>query len=68
LLNGSLQQYRVPRFKDVPPLDLVFVDRPDLPSVGAGETPIVPVAPAIANAFFDATGVRLRRLPLRHPE
>lgn len=68
LLNGSLQQYRVPRFKDVPPLDLVFVERPDLPSVGAGETPIVPVAPAIANAFFDATGVRLRRLPLRHPE
>jgi CO/xanthine dehydrogenase Mo-binding subunit len=48
--NGSLQQYRVPRFKDVPPIEMILLDRKDLPSVGAGETPIVCVAPAIGSA------------------
>jgi isoquinoline 1-oxidoreductase len=50
LLNGSMEQYRVPRFKDVPPLDILLLDRRDLPSAGAGETPIVCVAPAIGSA------------------
>ena len=57
----------VPRMKDLPPLDIHLLDRPDLPSVGAGETPLIAVAPAIANAVFDATGVRLRQMPLRLP-
>jgi CO/xanthine dehydrogenase Mo-binding subunit len=43
----------------------VLIDRKDLPSAGAGETPIVAVAPALANAIFDATGKRLRAMPLR---
>ncbi len=64
ILNASLAHYRVPRLGDVPPIEVVLCDRPDLPSVGAGETPIVAVAPAIANAIRDATGVRLRSLPL----
>lgn len=50
ILNGSMSRYRVPRFKDVPPIDVVLLDRKDLPSAGAGETPIVCVAPAIAAA------------------
>jgi isoquinoline 1-oxidoreductase len=50
LANGSLQQYRVPRFKDVPPIEMILLDRKDLPSVGAGETPLVCVAPAIGSA------------------
>jgi isoquinoline 1-oxidoreductase len=50
ILNGSMSRYRVPRFKDVPPIDLVLLDRKDLPSAGAGETPIVCVAPAIGAA------------------
>jgi isoquinoline 1-oxidoreductase len=41
-----------------------LVDRKDLPSAGAGETPIVGIAPAVGNAIFDATGVRLRSLPM----
>jgi isoquinoline 1-oxidoreductase len=64
LLNGRLSQYRVPRFRDVPPIEVVLVDRKDLPSAGAGETPIVGVAPAIANAVYAATGERLHGLPL----
>jgi len=64
ILNGRLSQYRVPRFSDVPLLDTVLIDRTDLPSVGAGECPMIGLAPAIANAIVDATGVRLRSLPM----
>ncbi|HUD63478.1 MAG TPA: molybdopterin cofactor-binding domain-containing protein [Candidatus Sulfotelmatobacter sp.] len=64
IVNGRMSEYRVPRFSDVPVLETELVDRKDLPSVGAGECPMVGLAPAIANAIFDATGVRLRALPL----
>ena len=64
ILNPDFARYRVPRFSDVPPLETLLLDRPDLPSAGAGECPIVAVAPAVANAIFNATGVRLRALPL----
>jgi nicotinate dehydrogenase subunit B len=50
ILNGTMARYRVPRFKDVPPIEIVLLDRKDLPSAGAGETPIVCVAPAIGSA------------------
>ena len=50
LINGTMQAYRVPRFKDVPPMEVIILDRKDLPSAGAGETPIVCVAPAIGSA------------------
>jgi isoquinoline 1-oxidoreductase len=62
--NASLLTYRVPRFSDLPKLEVELVDRPDLPPSGAGETPMIAVAPAIGNAIFDATGRRLRTLPL----
>jgi isoquinoline 1-oxidoreductase len=64
ILNPRLSRYRVPRFSDAPPLEVVLLDRKDLPSAGAGETPIVAVAPAIAGAIFAATGTRLRAMPL----
>jgi isoquinoline 1-oxidoreductase len=64
ITNGSFCDYRVPRITDVPPIDVVLLDRPDLPSAGAGETPMICVAPAIANAVFDLTHQRLRSLPL----
>ncbi len=64
ILNPHLAQYRVPRFVDLPQIEVVVLDRKDLPSAGAGETPIMAVAPAIANAIFSATGIRLRGLPL----
>ena len=64
ILNGRFSRYRVPRFSDVPPIEIVLLNRKDLPSAGAGETPIVGLAPAIGNAIFAATGKRLRALPL----
>ena len=64
ILNPKLSQYRVPRFSDVPPIEVVLIDRPDLEPAGGGEVPIIAVAPAIANAIFAATGRRVRSMPL----
>jgi CO/xanthine dehydrogenase Mo-binding subunit/aerobic-type carbon monoxide dehydrogenase small subunit (CoxS/CutS family) len=64
IVTRSLSEYRVPRFSDVPQVDVVLLDRPEIPSAGAGETPIVCVAPALANAIFAVTGERRRSLPL----
>jgi CO/xanthine dehydrogenase Mo-binding subunit len=54
----------VPRLPDLPEIDVALIDQPDQPSAGGGETPIIAVAPAIANAIFRACGVRLRAMPL----
>ncbi len=64
ILNPRFSDYRVPRFGDVPVLETVLLDRKDLPSAGAGETPLVALAPAVGNAIFQATGIRLRSLPM----
>lgn len=64
ILNASLFSYRVPRFTDIPPLDIILVNKKDIPPAGAGETPIVGIAPAIRNAILDATGIKLYNLPL----
>jgi nicotinate dehydrogenase subunit B len=64
ILNPRLASYRVPHFSDLPRLETVLLNRKDLTSAGAGETPIVAVAPAIGNAICQAAGVRLRALPM----
>jgi isoquinoline 1-oxidoreductase len=63
--NGRFATYRPPRFRDVPKLDVVLIDRKDVDPIGAGETPIIAIAPAVANAVFDATGKRVRSMPIR---
>ena len=64
ILNPHFAQYRVPRFSDTPEIDVVLINRKDLPSAGAGETGIVGLAPAVSNAIFSATGTRLREMPM----
>lgn len=64
ILNPKFSLYRVPRFSDTPPIEVVLVNRKDIPSAGAGETSIVGLAPAVGNAIFNAAHVRLRSLPL----
>jgi isoquinoline 1-oxidoreductase len=64
ILNPHFAQYRVPRFSDVPKIEIVLIDRKDLPSAGAGETGLVGLAPAVSNAIFAASGVRLRNMPM----
>lgn len=64
LTNARFSSYRVPRFRDAPRIEVVLLDQRDRPSVGAGETPIVGIGPAIGNALFQADGQRRRSLPL----
>ena len=64
ILNASFSKYRVPRFGDTPDLEVVMLDRKDIPSLGAGETPILGIAPAIRNAIVNATGKKIYSLPL----
>jgi isoquinoline 1-oxidoreductase len=64
VLNPHFRDYRVPRFRDFPMVEVELIDRKDVPPMGAGETPIMALAPAVANAIFSATGRRLRSLPL----
>jgi isoquinoline 1-oxidoreductase len=64
IVNPRFSRYRVPRFRDAPEIEVVLVDRKDLPPAGAGETPIVGIAPAVGNAIFDAAGIRIRSMPM----
>ncbi|HEX4232344.1 MAG TPA: molybdopterin cofactor-binding domain-containing protein [Bryobacteraceae bacterium] len=64
ILNGRLVAYRVPRFTDVPDIEVILVDHRDIPSAGAGESPITTTAPSIGSALFAATGKRIRELPM----
>lgn len=67
VVNPSLRNYRIPAFADTPRTEIFFADTHDtigpLGAKGMGECPINPVAPALANALEDATGVRFRELP-----
>jgi isoquinoline 1-oxidoreductase subunit beta len=63
--SASFADYLVPRFVDVPELEVQLIDRKDVASAGAGETPIMAIAPAVANAVWHATGQRIHEMPVR---
>ncbi|MCY4640614.1 MAG: molybdopterin-dependent oxidoreductase [Chloroflexi bacterium] len=65
VLNPGFARYRVPRIHNTPRVDVGIVGDPQLRSTGAGELGIVPIAAAVANAVYDATGQRIRELPLQ---
>jgi xanthine dehydrogenase YagR molybdenum-binding subunit len=69
VLNANLEEYKVPTVADVPEIRNATLSMPDteanvVGAKGIGEPPLIPAAPAIANAVFDAIGVRIRDLPL----
>jgi CO/xanthine dehydrogenase Mo-binding subunit len=64
ITNPHFASYRVPRFRDVPEIEAILLDRKDIPSAGAGETPIMAIAPAVGNAIFHASGIRINNLPM----
>jgi len=64
IINSALSAYRVPRFSDIPKVEIILIDRKDLASAGAGEAAIIGIAPAIRNAIVDATGKALNSLPM----
>jgi CO/xanthine dehydrogenase Mo-binding subunit len=61
--NLDWDSYPVVRFEQVPDVEIVLINRPEMPSLGGGEPSIAPITAAIANAIFDATGARMRRVP-----
>ena len=64
ITSRDWQSYPILRFDNIPEIDTVLLDRPEEPYLGAGEAACGPTGAAIANAVFDATGIRVRRLPL----
>jgi xanthine dehydrogenase YagR molybdenum-binding subunit len=69
VLNANLEEYKVPTVVDIPAITSSPIDVPDpeaneTGAKGIGESPIVPTAPAIANAIYDAVGVRIRKAPI----
>jgi nicotinate dehydrogenase subunit B len=64
VLNRNFDSYEIPRFSWLPKTEIVLVDNPENPALGGGEPPIIAMAPAIANAIYDAVGVRLLQLPM----
>ena len=58
------KSYPIISFQNIPSIEIVLINRPEMEALGAGEPSIVPVPAAIANAVFDATGVRFREVPL----
>ena len=64
ITTRSWDDYPILRFSETPPVEVTIIDRPDQPSLGMGEAVAGPTAAAIANAVFDAIGVRVRDLPL----
>ena len=62
--ESNFHDYRFCRMRDIPTIDVHFIDSSDAPR-GLGEGPLPPVAPAITNAIFSATGKRVRELPIR---
>ena len=64
VLSRDWNSYPILTFSEIPPVDMVLIDRPGQPFLGAGEASQGPTGAALANAVFDATGVRFRTLPL----
>jgi xanthine dehydrogenase YagR molybdenum-binding subunit len=69
VLNDDLEEYKIPTIADTPEMLVAGINRADLlanhiGSKGAGEPPIIPTAAAIGNAIFNATGARVRQLPV----
>ena len=64
LLNPDFSRYRVPRIADTPQIEVVLVGDATTQSTGAGEPGLVPIAAAISNAVYDATGTRVQSLPI----
>jgi len=61
--NLDWKSYPVVAFEQIPEVEIILINRPEMPALGGGEASIVPITAAIANAIFDAVGARLRQAP-----
>jgi isoquinoline 1-oxidoreductase subunit beta len=65
IANDNFADYAPPRFADVPEIDVQLINTRDVSPAGAGEIPMIAIAPAVANAVYAATGQRIRQMPIR---
>ncbi len=63
IISLDWHSYPILRFRDAPKIDIVLINRPGQPYMGVGEGAMGPIPAAIANAVFDAVGIRLRQVP-----
>ena len=64
VLDRNFDSYQIPRFSWMPKMEAIIIDNPGMAALGAGEPPIITMGAVIANAIYDAAGVRLRQLPM----
>jgi isoquinoline 1-oxidoreductase len=64
VLDHNFDSYQIPRFSWMPKMETILIDNPGMAAVGGGEPPIITVGAVVANAIYDAVGVRLRQLPM----
>jgi xanthine dehydrogenase YagR molybdenum-binding subunit len=64
MVNPNMEWYSVPGLSDVPIIDITLMDQPERGVIGLGEPPVISTAAAIANAVSNATGARIRKLPV----
>jgi nicotinate dehydrogenase subunit B len=64
ILDTNFHRYEIPRFSGVPKIETLLVEANDIPPQGGGEPAIVVMGAVIANAIHDATGARLKRMPM----
>ena len=62
--HENFDSYEIPRFSWLPAIETILIDNPETAASGCGEPPIVTMGAVLANAIFDATGARLRQLPM----
>ena len=64
VLDRNFDSYQIPRFSWLPRIETILIENPETPASGCGEPPITTMGAVVANAIFDATGTRLRQLPM----
>jgi CO/xanthine dehydrogenase Mo-binding subunit len=64
VLDRNFDSYSLPRFSWLPKIETILVDNPENPPLGGGEPPIITMGAVLANAIYDAAGVRLPQLPM----
>lgn len=64
MVNANMEDYRIPGAMEIPEIDILAVDEPERGVIGVGEPPVIPTAGAIANAVYNATGARVREMPI----
>jgi CO/xanthine dehydrogenase Mo-binding subunit len=64
VLDRNFDSYSLPRFSWIPKLETIILNNPDNPPTGGGEPPIITMGAVLANAIYDAAGVRMLQLPM----